>query len=359
MRNPKGRFVRRTALVGAVAAPLVLLAALTLSPGRGLAVGAPSQARTGSAAAVVSPSDTGPCTSTTTTTVASTTTTSTPCEPTTTTSTTTAPPTTTTTTSPPPVSPPTSPDTPIPVTAGATSPPSPAGGGGSTGTDGNGTPTLPMTGPVSGAAPPTTVPPSPGVACQQATTQTFTNDLAYQPRKKMTEGEPTQITVVIGNGRLPANAISGPEPTVIIQVRTTCQVEVQLVGTAFQIAPSGWQSETFGDPTRTTDAPLTWTWQVTPQTSGHDSLELQVKSDWEEGTGVTLQGALKDYYANILVTSDPVPWYHPIWGFLNTPLFVLLVTLAVGGGGVATLMDRRRKHHQPLKLDPPDPDAAA
>ena len=165
--------------------------------------------------------------------------------------------------------------------------------------------------------------------------------------------------MVLGNGRLPADSIPGPEPTVIIRVRTTCQVEVQLIGTAFVIAPSGWQTEAFGDPTRNTNAPLTWTWEVTPQAAGHDDLELQIKSDWQQTSGVTLQGALDNYFANILVTSDPVPWYHPVWDFLNTPLFVLLVTLAVGGGGVATLLDRRRRHHQPLKLDPPPPDAAA
>ena len=352
MGRPMTRRKGRSVFIGVVVVPVLLLVTVNLASGSVFAggtampgIGTPALGNAGSI------ETSGPCTSTTSTSTTSSTTV--PCSTTTTTTTTstttTTVPVTTTTTATPPYSPPTTTSSVTPVTAAASASAAP----------GNDTPALAFTGPTAGSPPPTTQPPSPGVACQQATDQSFTNDLAYQPRKKMTEGVPTRITVVLGNGRLPADSIPGPEPTVIIRVKTTCQVEVQLIGTAFVIAPSGWQTEAFGDPTRNTNAPLTWTWEVTPQAAGHDDLELQIKSDWQQTSGVTLQGALDNYFANILVTSDPVPWYHPVWDFLNTPLFVLLVTLAVGGGGVATLLDRRRRHHQPLKLDPPPPDAAA
>ncbi len=187
-------------------------------------------------------------------------------------------------------------------------------------------------------------PADPEKLCKKDASQRLNNEVTYHPRAKMTEGQPATVVVLLGSGRFPLHALPGSTPTTVIPITTTCEVEAELTSTAFDIAPSGWQTSSFDDPTINDRAPLRWSWQVTPTTSGDASLDLKIQSIFSPQPGFVQEGAIRDFSATIVVTSVGASSVESIWSFINTPLVILGLSLLVGSGGIAELVRRFKKN---------------
>jgi hypothetical protein len=169
--------------------------------------------------------------------------------------------------------------------------------------------------------------------------------LTYEPTVHMVVGQQQPITAVIGKS-IPKGTFPVGASTKTVPYKTLCVVQAQLVGgTLFKV--------TSVDPSRQNfilSSTAQWVWEVTPNQAGSPSLILQIGSVYAGSS--TLVGT---YTATIHVKAAPASVSHEIADVVENPLFLTLLPLIVGGGGLASLFRRRRRNARPKEDPPADP----
>jgi hypothetical protein len=158
-------------------------------------------------------------------------------------------------------------------------------------------------------------------------------------------GQQQPITAVIGKS-IPKGTFPVGASTKTVPYKTLCVVQAHLVGgTLFKV--------TSVDPSRQNfilSSTAQWVWEVTPNQAGSPSLILQIGSVYAGSS--TLVGT---YTATIHVKAAPASVSHEIADVVENPLFLTLLPLIVGGGGLASLFRRRRRNARPKEDPPADP----
>jgi hypothetical protein len=173
----------------------------------------------------------------------------------------------------------------------------------SSGSSGGPAPTEVGPAPTEGGPPTTPALPftDPNAACEGALNAYIDRKLAYEPSRVMEVGQPTTVTVELGAGSLPPLTDISPENTTVVPLKSTCEVQAQLVGAAFDVSPTGWQQASF-----LTVPVVTWIWQVTPKDAGRNlDLELQVQSLFQVSGNPPVPGGPPPFDAKITVKAAP------------------------------------------------------
>jgi hypothetical protein len=157
--------------------------------------------------------------------------------------------------------------------------------------------------PTEGSGPPPTTPAlpftDPNAACEGALNAYINRKLAYEPSRVMEIGQPTTVSVELGAGSLPPLTDISPENTTVVPLKSTCEVQAQLIGAAFDISPTGWQQASF-----LTVPVVTWVWQVTPKDAGRNlDLELEVQSLFQVSGNPPVPGGPPPFDAKITVNA--------------------------------------------------------
>jgi hypothetical protein len=197
---------------------------------------------------------------------------------------------------------------------------------------------LPFTGPTGNTGNTgvtTSPPPTAAASCTQAQ-QEAQRQLDFPPKAKMTVGETTTVEVQLASAGGPLAAEPGTTTTVI-HLPTTCYVNATLHGGP-QLSIQG------EDPTKQSflQGPvLTWTWLVTPDSSGTFPLHLDVQSLQADGNPQTLDTKYVDIDAVVSPESTPTR----VGPFINSPLglTILGTVLAVVLGLIVTSVSNRRR----------------
>ena len=165
----------------------------------------------------------------------------------------------------------------------------------------------------------------------------------------MRVGEPTTVVVELGTSSLPPLTSSGPGPTVVVPISTTCEVEAQLTAApgTFEIAPSGYQPMSFLNA-----SVVTWTWQVTPSEAGKGlQLELDVNSLFQETGAQPIPGSVRSYTASITVAATTASLARRASGIFNSPLFDTLLGASIPIVVAALVAYRKRRRRSSRKAE--------
>jgi hypothetical protein len=170
--------------------------------------------------------------------------------------------------------------------------------------------------------------------------QAISRELAYQPSRQMTVGEASTVTAIIGTNAVPPpQSVTGVTgTTVVVRIKTSCDVEAQLIGGDFQIDPSEAQEKSFYG-----TSVVSWTWYVTPETAGRNlQLELVINSLFHLGNGITLASTARSALVKIRVDAASKSLLEQVDDVSDYPIFATVAGAAIVSAS-AIIFRRLRK----------------
>jgi hypothetical protein len=175
--------------------------------------------------------------------------------------------------------------------------------------------------------------------------------VSFVPATSMVQGEAHEVGAVVALRGTPIGppAGAGSSPTTLVPYDAgRCLLSAGLRGAGFAVDPPDADEQSFVDADQ-----LSWSWQVTPHSSGRLQLRLVITPVILSGGGVAaIRGAEHPFTAHIVVTAAPDlrSWWDKLNGVFAAPLPAAMLSVLLAGvsaTGIATWVRSHRRRRRP------------